>query len=79
MTGTTWRSICHARAVTPITLSLVRQSMDFGRTTRIGAFCETKRMNGKNDISRIGRVFLIRKLENREIFVFVNLEKLQTF
>lgn len=33
MTRTTWRSICHARAVT-IALSLVKQSMDLGCAKR---------------------------------------------
>jgi len=33
MTRTTWRSICHARAVT-IALSLVKQSMDLSCATR---------------------------------------------
>lgn len=46
MTRTTWRSICHARAVT-IALSLVRQSMDLGCATRAGAFRETKILTGR--------------------------------
>lgn len=45
MTRTTWRSICHARAVT-IALSLVRQSMVLGCVTRTGVFRETKILTG---------------------------------
>lgn len=51
MTRTTWRSICHARAVT-IALSLVRQSMDLGRAIRTGAFRETKILTGLPKIFR---------------------------
>lgn len=53
MTRTTWRSICHTRAVTPIALSLVRQSMDLGHATRAGAFCETKILTVRMEVRKI--------------------------
>lgn len=55
MTRTTWRSICHARAVT-IALSLVRQSMDLGRANPNRRLSRDQNTNrATKDISRIDK------------------------
>lgn len=53
MTRTTWQSICHTRAVTPIALSLVRQSMNLGHATQTGVFRETKILTMRTEMRKI--------------------------
>lgn len=66
MTRTTWRSICHARAVTPIAVSLVRQSMDLlGRSIRAGAFREIEILTARTGM----RKMIFRELD--EYFAYV--------